>query len=234
MISNMLWTGCGLALSLLSGINAQLSDGFLTRSTRSFSITTRDLLASETRTIPVVAPTTTGEPCGRVAAAAKSATSFYRVAVSAELAYDCLTSVPVRPLAALGTIKAIEKMVQFQSTLAFLKDPPEGYDNPPVDILGGLADIRNKVSEDQYANEYDLEAEIASFLDRAKDGHLGFDGPTYVGAVRWRRGFILLSLSVDGGPGKIYDLGMAISHLLHDRLPAARLDDSRLRMFPQF
>jgi hypothetical protein len=109
----------------------------------------------------------------------------------------------------MNTIKAIEKMVQFQSTLAFLKNPPDGYKNPPVDILGGLGDIRNKVSEDQYANEYELEGEIASFLDRAKDGHLGFDGPTFAGAVRWRRGFVLVSLSVDGGPGKIFDIGMA-------------------------
>jgi hypothetical protein len=219
MFHSICWTGCGLVLSLLSAINAQSIDVFLTRATRSSPATSKDLFASGTSSIPVVTPTATGEPCGRIAAAAQSAIGLDRVAVTAELAYDCLTSVRVRTLGAVNTIEAIEKMVQFQSTLAFLKNPPDGYTNPPVDILGGLADIRKTASEDEYANEYELEAEIATFLDRAKDGHLGFDGPTFAGAVRWRRGFVLVSLSVDGGPGKIFDLGMAISHLFDGRLP---------------
>jgi len=70
------------------------------------------------------------------------------------------------------------------------------------------------VSENQYANQYELEAEIASFLDRGKDDHLGFDGPTFAGAVRWRRGFVLVSLSIGGGPSKIFDLGMAPIYLM--------------------
>lgn len=113
MINSILWTGCGLALSLLSGINAQSIDVSLTRASRSFPATSKDLFASGTSSLPVLAPTATGEPCGRIAAAAQSATSLSRVAVSAELAYDCLTSVRVRPIGAMNTINAIEKMVQF-------------------------------------------------------------------------------------------------------------------------
>lgn len=210
MFQSIFVTGCGLAISLLTGINAQPLDDFLSVSSRSFSTTTKDSLASETSSIPLAAPTGAGQPCGRIAAAAERSPSISRVVVPAELAYDCLTSVPVKQLAALGTIEAIEKMVQFQSTLAYLKNPPDGYDNPPVDILGGLADIRNKVSENSYSNQYDFEVEIASLLNSGRDGHLGFDGPVFAGAVRWRRAFILVSLSVDGGPGRIYDLSMAL------------------------
>ena len=117
---------------------------------------------------------------------------------------------PVDRNVALRTIEAIEKMAQFQSNLAYIRNPPDDYDNPPVDVLGGLADIRSKVSE--YSSQYEFEAEIASLLNSARDGHLGFDGPTFAGAVRWRRSFVLTSLSLDGGPAKIYDLGRVVLH----------------------
>lgn len=208
MVQLMNWAGWITAVSLLTGIYAQSSDDILSVSSRSFSTTTRDSLASETSAVSLAAPTGTGQPCGRIAAAVETSSSFYTVAVPAELAYDCLTSVPLRPLAALATIDGIVKMVQFQSNLAYLENPPDGYDNPPVDILGGLADIRGKALDNEYANQYDFEVEIAALLDSARDGHLGFDGPTYAGAVRWRRDIILVSISQDGGPSKIYNLGM--------------------------
>ncbi len=222
MVQLMIFTGWTVAISLFTGIYAQSPEDLLTVSSRSFSTTTRDSLASETNTISVAAPTGTGQPCGRIAAAVETSSSLYRVAVPAELAYECLTSVPFRSFAALLAIDGIVKMVQFQSNLAYLENPPEGYNNPPVDILGGLDDIRNRATDNGYANQYEFEAEIATLLDSAKDGHLGFYGMTYAGAVRWRRDIVLVSISQDGGPSKIYRLGMAcfpISGRLSSRNP---------------
>lgn len=218
----MFLTGWTIAISLLTGIYAQSPEDLLSVSSRSFSTTTRDSLASETSAVSLAAPTGTGKPCARIAAAVEeTSSSIYRVAVPAELAYECLTSVSLRPLAALATIDRIVKMVQFQSNLAYLKNPPEGYDNPAVDILGGLADIRGRASDNGYANQYEFEAEIAILLDSARDGHLGFYGPTYAGAVRWRRDIVLVSLSQDGGPSNIYNLGMAC-FLFSRRLSSSR------------
>lgn len=211
MFQSTYFLGFALAISLFAGINAQSSEDVLRFSIVRSSTTTRDSLASETSSIPVETPTGTGQPCAKIAAAAKRHSSQYKVAVPAKVAYDCLTSVPVKRTAALGTIEAVERMAQFQSNLAYLKNPPKDYVNPSVDIMGGLADIRNKVSQNQYRNQYDFEADIGSLLNSARDGHLGFDGPTFVGAVRWRRGAAtLVSASLDGGLARIYDRGMSI------------------------
>jgi hypothetical protein len=210
MLQSSFQTGFSLAFSLLTGINAQSSEGLFSISTNSLPTTTRDSFSSEISSISIPTPTGTGAPCGRIGTVVENWGSSAPVFVPAGLAYECLTSVPFRRSAALATIDAVEKMVQFQSNLAYLKNPPDGYDNPPVDILGGLANIRSRVSESVYSNQYDFEADIAGLFSSARDGHLSFDGPTYAGAVRWRRDVdtILVSMSLDGGPAKIYSLGM--------------------------
>jgi hypothetical protein len=202
-------TGCAIALSLLTKVNAQSSDIILSISTESVPSTTRDSLSSETSSISLASPTGTGAPCAQIASVVEAWKSSSSVSVPAQLAYDCLTSVRVKRNAALGTISTIEKMVQFQSNLGYMKNPPEGYDNPPVDILAGLADMRSRVTDNAYRNQYEFEAEIASLLSSGRDGHLGFDGPTYTGAVRWRRAVetVLISTSVNDGPPKIYSFG---------------------------
>jgi hypothetical protein len=129
--------------------------------------------------------------------------------VQAELAMACLKSVPISQEDASKTVEALKKMVQFQSTLSYLKNPPRGWPNEKVDILAGLDDIGNKV-KGSYQNEYDFEADIASLLTRAHDGHLGFLGMAFAGAVRWRRSsqIALISASQDGKEiPKVWALG---------------------------
>jgi hypothetical protein len=91
-------------------------------------------------------------------------------------------------------------MVEFQSTLAYLKNPPKGWPNEPVDILAGLDDIASKVNGGTYTNEYDFENDIAALFIKAHDGHLNFNGMAYGGAFRWRRNLniALISASKDG------------------------------------
>ena len=91
-------------------------------------------------------------------------------------------------------------MVEFQSTLAYIKDPPKGYANEGVDIMSGLNDIGKKVSDGDYKNEYDFESDVANLLNSAHDGHLSFNGMAYSGAFLWRRNnnIALISASKDG------------------------------------
>jgi len=91
-------------------------------------------------------------------------------------------------------------MLEFQSTLDYIKNPPEGYSNEGVDVLAGLDDINNSVKDSKYDNEYDFENDIATLLVKAHDGHLSFSGMAYYGAFRWRRNrrIALMSASSDG------------------------------------
>lgn len=91
-------------------------------------------------------------------------------------------------------------MIEFQSTLLYLKDPPTGWPNEAVDLMAGLDDIASKVNDGTYTNEYDFETDIAALFIKAHDGHLSFDGMAYGGAFRWRRNLniALISASRDG------------------------------------
>jgi hypothetical protein len=91
-------------------------------------------------------------------------------------------------------------MLQFQSTLSYIKNPPEGYSNEGVDLEGGLDDINHNVKDGKYDNEYDFENDIAALLVKAHDGHLSFSGMAYYGTFRWRRNrrVALISASSDG------------------------------------
>ncbi|KAF1830518.1 peptidase S41 family protein-like protein [Decorospora gaudefroyi] len=129
--------------------------------------------------------------------------------IEAELAYACLKSLPFYPDDASTTIDEIKKMVEFQSTLAYLKDPPEGYPNEAVDIMAGLDKIKSDVNDGQYTNEFDFETDIAALMIKAHDGHLAWNGMAYAGAFRWRRSpaITLVSASQDGtGLPKVWAL----------------------------
>ncbi|KNG46160.1 peptidase s41 family protein [Stemphylium lycopersici] len=144
-------------------------------------------------------PIVTSEACGQVASLVQDDDTEFPV-VPAELAYACLKSLPFYSSDASVTVDEIKKIVEFQSTLAYLKDPPEGWPNPVVDIIAGLDNIKNGVESGDYDNEYDFENDIAALLVKAHDGHLGWNGMAYAGAFAWRRGssFALISASTDG------------------------------------
>lgn len=144
-------------------------------------------------------PVQTERACAQIASAVER-TSLRFPSVAAELALACLKSVPISQRAASSTINAIKQMVEFQSTITYLKDPPKGWPNERVDIVAGLDTISKKVDNGEYSNEYDFETDIASLFVKAHDGHLGFNGMAYSGAFRWRRSsrISLISASRDG------------------------------------
>ena len=51
----------------------------------------------------------------------------------------------------------LQDILQFQSTLAYLKAPPPSYPLPAVDLVGDLNNISTFVANGKYSNEYDIE-----------------------------------------------------------------------------
>ncbi|KAF2272631.1 peptidase S41 family protein [Westerdykella ornata] len=133
-----------------------------------------------------IGPIETARACSQLSFLISESEEDYPI-VDADLAYACLQTVPIDKSRASTTIKSIKQMIEYQSTLKYLADPPSGYFNPAVDLVAGLDDIGQKVESGDYANEFDFEQDIAALLGKGYDGHLGFDGMTFSGAIRWRR-----------------------------------------------
>jgi hypothetical protein len=79
--------------------------------------------------------------------------------VPAQLAYDCLNSIPFNQSAAIALVDGVVPYFKWQSTTVFLKDPPKEYAEKiqsPYDVWGGLEKIRKKVTSGAYDNEYEV------------------------------------------------------------------------------
>jgi hypothetical protein len=44
--------------------------------------------------------------------------------------------------------------IQFQSTLAYLKNPPTSYQQLAVDFVGGLNQLQQQINSGSFANQY--------------------------------------------------------------------------------
>ncbi|KAF2267254.1 hypothetical protein CC78DRAFT_93645 [Lojkania enalia] len=184
---------------LIAAVAAQETFVFSISATRTRGPTETADNIEPSATETVTGPISTESACAQISEYVQDS-EFEYPSVEAELAYACLQSVPIDEDAASLTISSLKNMVQFQSTLEYLNNPPEGYFNDPVDIMAGLDDIGNKVDNGEYNNEYDFENDIAELMVKAHDGHLGFDGMAYGGVFRWRRSrqVMLISASSDG------------------------------------
>ena len=73
---------------------------------------------------------------------------------------------------ATSYLKELNKMMQFQSTLETLKDPPPSDTSNKVDLLGELESIQAKVDAGTYTSHYVFETDVRRLLQVAHDGHL--------------------------------------------------------------
>lgn len=101
----------------------------------------------------------TGTPCAIVSASVaqvQAAPAAHTGAtVAADLAYDCITSVPFNATAAAALVDALHPYVDWQSTTAYLKNPPASYAKliqPPTDIHGKLANLTVDILRNKFAN----------------------------------------------------------------------------------
>ncbi|KAF2741312.1 hypothetical protein EJ04DRAFT_423133 [Polyplosphaeria fusca] len=140
-------------------------------------------------------------PCAQVSASVAAQASAATPTVPAQLAYECITSVPVNKSAALELLDTIVPYWRWQSTTAWLKDPPAEYVEKvqeAVDVWGGLDDIRSKLEGDEYENEFEFGWALYRLMQTTHDGHFVFV-PDVIGTVfNWARTVPLVSISEDG------------------------------------
>lgn len=98
-------------------------------------------------------------PCAQVGASVATQNATVPI-VPAQLAYECITSIPFNQSAALALVDGVVPYFRWQSNTAWLKDPPDEYAEKvqgPVDIWGGLEKIRGKVLGGEYENEFEVD-----------------------------------------------------------------------------
>lgn len=122
--------------------------------------------------------------------------------------HDCLISIPFNATVATQFLSYYKDTLQFQSSLAYLKNPPDTYKQPSVDLLGGLDLIQQAVDTGVYKNEYDFEAAVQSLIYTTHDGHINL----YAGALSvftFGAPVSIVSVSTDGiAFPKVFILGM--------------------------
>ncbi|MCJ1413980.1 hypothetical protein MMC32_000305 [Xylographa parallela] len=123
---------------------------------------------------------------------------------SSESAHTLDLTLPFNQTVATQFLKYYKDSLEFQSTLTYLKNPPSSYQQPGVDILGGLDRIQRDVDTGVFDNQYDFELEVQNLVFSAHDSHLYLlAGATSI--FSFGSPFYITSVSVDGqAPPQIY------------------------------
>ncbi|KAH9880018.1 hypothetical protein J1614_002043 [Plenodomus biglobosus] len=140
------------------------------------------------------------EPCAVVSRALAAMPSDARKVVPASLGVQCLQSVPLDINGNAKLIDDIKLFVQWQSNTAYLKNPPQGYTEQSVDIMGGLDDMKSRLASGGFKNEYDFQTQMTNLFASAYDNHLAWQPDILAGAMQFQRapGTELVSISADG------------------------------------
>lgn len=117
--------------------------------------------------------------------------------IGAETAFNCVAQLPLDADDAITVLTIIKEYMAFQTTLAYLKDPPEAYQQPAVDILGGLDRLADDVSRGEYERQYDFDLALRSLIAGAHEGHLSVS-VGIVGLFTWRLLDSVVAISSDG------------------------------------
>lgn len=129
--------------------------------------------------------------------------------VPAQLAYDCLQSVPNKAGPSADLIKSLKVFASWQSTRTYLKNPPPTYPFPAVDIDAGLDTISTTATNGGYKNEYDFGVDLLKLWGSAHDVHLGHIPDVFkVFEFRNQLTSDLVSISIDGkSPPTLHHIG---------------------------
>lgn len=87
--------------------------------------------------------------------------------------------------------------MQFQSTLAYLENPPAEYQQPAVDFFEALEGIKANVTAGNYVNQYAFESELLRLVYSIHDSHVDL----YAGVLStftFGNDYPLVSASLDG------------------------------------
>ncbi|KAJ5622547.1 Interphotoreceptor retinol-binding [Penicillium herquei] len=116
------------------------------------------------------------EPCAQITQMTSDSTNQDQTTTSVpyELAYQCLMSMPFDKELASIFLNQVRKILEFQSTIDILKQPPSGYKMPATDILGGIDSIIDNVNNNSYSSQFEMDLDISNVINSAHDGHLAF------------------------------------------------------------
>ena len=95
-------------------------------------------------------------------------------------------------------INFLKPLVEWQSTVDYLKEPPQGYLSEGVDLVRGLQDIESALHSGVYQNELDFLLAIRTLVVRARDAHFAADIGLLGGLFTFRRGAAFAAISKDG------------------------------------
>ncbi|RKF73980.1 Peptidase S41 family protein ustP [Golovinomyces cichoracearum] len=140
-------------------------------------------------------------PCAQVSASASAVlqdTPKELPTVTAQLAYECLTSVPINNDDATALVKSILPYIEWQSDLSYLKNPPKGSPILAVDIKAELNRILSDIKDRKYANEHAFQMDLFKVFQSVHDGHFRFVPDLISKALQFRRPVGLVSVSRDG------------------------------------
>ena len=111
--------------------------------------------------------------------------------------FNCWITVPFNPAVGSRFIKYCNDTLQFQSTLAYLKNPPASYQQAPVDLIGGLNEIQGDIDAGVFKNQYSFEATLLSLLYQSHDAHIQLYAGLFA-TFTFGTPFELASVSSDG------------------------------------
>lgn len=151
-----------------------------------------------------------GTPCQSVSSMSVAYASYYpeatKILVPADAAANCLKSVPVDVEESKLLLQEMQLYLNWQSNLAYLADPPEGYKGERTDVAGELKRISGALDKGEYEDEYTLHVDIKKAFDKTYDFHTNWN-PDILDIFEFRRGdigkglfdeFALVSVSSDG------------------------------------
>jgi hypothetical protein len=118
-----------------------------------------------------------------------------------------MDTVPFHPDPALRFLEYYNTTLQFQSTLAYLKSPPVGYQQPAIDVEDILARIAANVTAGYYQSQYAFESDVLDLVYAIHDAHVdlrsGIISPFSFGSP-----YYISSVSEDGkSPPQVYLTG---------------------------
>lgn len=65
-------------------------------------------------------------------------------------------------------------MLSFDVTDIEIINPPTGYTMPSTDLLGGIDSVLEKVNNNGYSSQFEMDLEVSNIIRSANDGHLAF------------------------------------------------------------
>jgi hypothetical protein len=142
----------------------------------------------------LVAAQSSTQPCA-AAASSLSRSSSATSGIPAQVAFDCLNSVPVDTSGNEKLIDELKQLWQFQSELVWYKNPGSDWEYGSLDIIGELDRIKNNLGS--FQSEYAVQLAIQNITVRTGNFHFNYS-PDILQVFQFIRPFNVASVSSNG------------------------------------